>query len=85
MAVDYLKESNIQVVNEEAFERELTSLEQNALTPQDAYEMALKADHSDAQAIVVSCTDYRALEAISAIETKLNKPVITSNQALMSV
>ena len=45
--------------------------------------MALKADHKDAQAIVISCTDYRALEAVPAIEHALGKPVITSNQALM--
>lgn len=84
-SVKYLKDSNIDVVTEVVFDRELNSLEQNALTPQDAYEMALKADHPDAQAIVVSCTDYRALEAIPAIEAFLKKPVITSNQALMFV
>lgn len=82
-AVQYLVNSDIEVVNEMAFERELNSLEQNALTPQDAYDMALKSDHADAQAIVISCTDYRALEAVPAIEAKLCKPVITSNQALM--
>lgn len=82
-AVDYLVCSDIDVVNEVVFERELNSLEQNALTPQDAYDMALITDHKDAQALVISCTDYRALEAVSAIEQKLGKPVITSNQALM--
>jgi maleate cis-trans isomerase len=82
-AVEYLTKSNINVVNEVSFEQELNSIEQNALTPQDAYDMALKADHTDAQAIVISCTDYRSLEAVPAIEQKLGKPVITSNQALM--
>lgn len=82
-AVEFLQQSNINVVNIAEFEKELNSLEQNALTPQDAYDMALQADHTDAQAIVISCTDYRALEAVPAIEAKLCKPVITSNQALM--
>jgi maleate cis-trans isomerase len=82
-AVNYLTKSGIDVINEVSFEQELSSLEQNALTPQDAYNMALEADHIDAQAIVISCTDYRALEAVTAIEEKLRKPVITSNQALM--
>jgi len=82
-SVKFFSDSGINVVNEVGFEHELNSLEQNALTPQDAYEMALKADHSDAQAIVISCTDYRALEAVPAIEKALGKPVITSNQALM--
>jgi len=82
-AVEYLELSGIDVVNEVAFEKELSSLEQNALTPQDAFDMSIKADHPDAEAIVVSCTDYRSMEAISAIEEHLGKPVVTSNQALM--
>lgn len=82
-AVDYLSKSDVEVVNELAFEQELTSLEQNTLTPQDAFDMAVKADHKDAEAIVISCTDYRALEAIVDIEAEIGKPVITSNQALI--
>ena len=82
-AVVYLEQSGINVVNEIVFEQELTSLQQNALTPQDAYNMAQKADHPQAEAIVISCTDYRAVEAIPFIEEALGKPVITSNQALM--
>lgn len=82
-AVEFLESSGISVVNELAFDKELSSLEQNALTPQDAFEMALKVDHSDAEAIVISCTDYRSLEAVPDIEAELKKPVITSNQALI--
>jgi len=82
-ATDYLAASGISVLKEVAFDKELSSLEQNALTPQDAFDMALKANHDDAEAIVISCTDYRALEAIEAIEKALDKPVITSNQALI--
>ncbi|MEN9063350.1 maleate cis-trans isomerase family protein [Ponticoccus litoralis] len=82
-SVAFIRESGIEVVRKVAFEEELTSLGQNALTPQDAYDMALRADHPDAEAIVISCTDYRALEAAPAIEAALNKPVVTSNQAQM--
>jgi len=82
-AVAFLEQSDIQVVKELAFEKELSSLEQNALTPQDAFDMAIKANHDDAEAVVISCTDYRALEAVVAIEDVITKPVITSNQALM--
>ncbi|MFT4727720.1 MAG: maleate isomerase [Granulosicoccus sp.] len=81
-AVRFLDQSGINVVNELAFEQELSSLEQNALTPQDAFEMACKVNCEDAEAIVISCTDYRSLEAVLDIEAELNKPVITSNQAL---
>lgn len=82
-SVSYLNQCDIDVVNRLEFETELNSLEQNALTPEDAYRMALKVDHPEAQAIVISCTDYRALEALPAIELILGKPVICSNQALM--
>jgi maleate isomerase len=81
--IDFIRDSGIEVVNEVAFERELNSIEQNALTPQDAYDMAVRADHRDAQAVIISCTDYRALEAVPAIERRIGKPVVTSNQALM--
>lgn len=82
-SVDYFKQCGVNVVNQLDFDRELNSLEQNALTPQDAFQMGLAVDHPDAQAIVISCTDYRALEAIPALENTLGKPVICSNQALM--
>ncbi|WP_293574992.1 Asp/Glu racemase [Phaeobacter sp.] len=82
-SVAFLEQSGIQVLRDHGFDRDLNSLEQNALTPKDAYDMALAADHPDADAIVISCTDYRAVEAITAIEAAVNKPVVTSNQALM--
>ena len=71
------------MVNRLGYDKALSSLEQNALTPQDAYQMGLKADHPQAELLVVSCTDYRALEAVPALEQVLGKPVITSNSALM--
>lgn len=82
-SIDFLRRCDIETVNRADFNRALNSLEQNALTPADAYEMGLKADHPEAQAVVISCTDFRALEAIPALEAALGKPVITSNSALM--
>jgi maleate cis-trans isomerase len=82
-AVDFIHQCGIEVVHQVGFDTDLNSLQQNALSPKDAYDMALKADHADAQGIVISCTDYRALEALPAIEEALGKPVVTSNQALM--
>lgn len=82
-SVDFIRQSGIEVISQVGFSKNLNSLEQGALTPDDAYEMALRADHPDAQGVVISCTDYRALEAIPAIEAAIQKPVVTSNQALM--
>ncbi|MCP4981866.1 MAG: Asp/Glu racemase [Gammaproteobacteria bacterium] len=53
------------------------------ITPEQVLEMAIEVNSSEAEAIVLSCTDMRATEAIEAIEQKLGKPVITSNQAMM--
>ncbi len=82
-SVDFIQRCGIEVVNQVSYENELSSLEQNRLTPENAYRMGLKADHPQAQALVISCTDYRALEAVPALEAALGKPVVTSNSALM--
>ena len=82
-AIDFIRQCGIEVVNQAGFDRELSSLEQNALTPQDAYDMGLRADHPEAELVLISCTDFRALEAVPALEKALGKPVITSNSALM--
>jgi maleate cis-trans isomerase len=82
-AVDFIEQCGIEVVNQSGFDKELSSLEQNALTPQDAYRKGLEANHPEAELLVISCTDYRALEAVPALEQALGKPVITSNSALM--
>ncbi len=82
-SIDFIRQCGIEVVNQASYEKELSSLEQNALTPEDAYRMGLEADHPDAEALLISCTDYRALEAIPALEAALGKPVVSSNSALM--
>lgn len=84
-AVSFIQQSGISVVHQHGFNEELNSLQQNALTPEDAYRMAVAADHDEAEAMVISCTDYRALEALPALEQTLGKTVVTSNSALMYV
>jgi maleate isomerase/arylmalonate decarboxylase len=39
------------------------------------------ADHHDAQALLVSCTDFATLESLPFLERELGKPVISSNLA----
>ena len=53
--------------------------------PEDIREriLAVRADHPEAEAIVLSCTDMRSVEEIEHIEATLDKPVVTSNQAMM--
>lgn len=54
-----------------------------AVTPAQVHDAARRADRDAAEAIVISCTDYRAAEAVPAIEAELDKPVVASNPALL--
>ena len=82
-AAAFFGDAGIQVVKRADFGTALTSVEQGRLTPGDAFELGLAADHADADAIVIGCTDFRAVEAIGALERELGKPVVTSNQSLI--
>jgi maleate cis-trans isomerase len=37
----------------------------------------------DAQAIFISCSNFRTLEIIESLEARLGKPVVTSNASTM--
>ena len=82
-AVNFLEVSGFEVVSRADVGRNLGCYGQGALSPEEVYELAVKANHSKAQAIVLSCTDMRSVEVIEKIEKDLGKPVVTSNQAMM--
>jgi maleate cis-trans isomerase len=82
-SADFFEEAGIQVVNFADHSTALSSLEQGRMMPQDVFELGCAADHPDADAIAIGCTDFRAVEAIVALERELGKPVVTSNQALI--
>lgn len=52
------------------------------VTPQKWYDLALENAMPEADAYFISCTNIRSIEVIDAIEKKLKKPVVTSNQAM---
>ncbi len=57
-----------------------------SLDPRTAYEAALSAYNqfgSDFDALFISCTNWRTFEVISAIERRINKPVVSSNSATL--
>ena len=53
------------------------------LTPEDAYRHARDAADWDADAVFVSCTNYRTLPVIERLEADFDVPVVTSNQATL--
>ncbi|MEX0305195.1 MAG: Asp/Glu racemase [Leisingera sp.] len=82
-AMDFLAQNQIATVNCADVGRELGNYGQGELTPDEVFDLACQADHPKAQAIVLSCTDMRSVEAVDRIEAALGKPVVTSNQAMM--
>ncbi|MCL5959409.1 MAG: maleate cis-trans isomerase [Chloroflexi bacterium] len=52
-----------------------------ALDPAEAFKLAFQNDTSEAEAIFISCTNFRTFEIINPLSKVLGKPVITSNQA----
>jgi maleate isomerase len=53
------------------------------MTPDEIADFTLRIDRADADGILLSCANTRAMEAIERLEQRLGKPVISSNQAVM--
>ncbi len=53
------------------------------LYPEVAYELGLKVNGNENEAIFISCTNFRTIEIIQKLEEETQKPVISSNQATM--
>ncbi len=82
-AVAFLAEAGIETVSCADIGRELDNYGQGELTPDEVFDLGRQADHRDAQAIVLSCTDMRSVETIERLEAALGKPVVSSNQAML--
>ena len=80
--VEYFKKENFDVTSNSYFDIEsdidIGKVDQNYL-----YEVLSKIDLKDADALFVSCTALPVLPIIDKLEKKLNKPVLSSNQALI--
>ena len=83
-AAAFLEQSGFQVVAVASVGRDLGNYGQGALTPDEVAALARRADHPEAEALVLSCTDLRAVEVIDRLERELGKPVVSSNQALVA-
>ena len=80
--VEYFKKENFNVTSNSYFDIEsdfdIGKVDQNYL-----YEVLSKIDLNDADALFVSCTALPVLPIIDKLEKKLNKVVLSSNQALI--
>jgi maleate isomerase/arylmalonate decarboxylase len=82
-AIAFLSECGVDTVSSASVGCDLGNYGQGELTPRQVFEMGVRADSPQAEALVLSCTDMRAVEVIDELESALGKPVVTSNRALM--
>ena len=83
MAIAFLAETGVETVARSEVEEALDNYGQGELDPDAVFDLGLAADHPEAQALVLSCTDMRSVEIIARLEEATGKPVVTSNQAMM--
>ena len=77
LLVKFLEEAGLQVLNSANLGHQANVL----YPPSKAIDLAQRAWHPDADGLIMSCGNFRTLEAIDEIERRLGKPVITSVQA----
>ena len=53
------------------------------LPPEAAYQLALEVNSPEAEAIFLSCTNFKTVTVISQLEKELAKPIFSSNTATM--
>jgi maleate isomerase len=79
-AIRFLEENGHQVVK--SAKLDITSDHALAEVPlEKVYDHVLSVDHPEASAIFISCTNFRTVGVIEALEDKLGKPVISAVQA----
>ena len=80
--VDYFKKESFVVTSNSYFDisndSDIAKIDENYL-----YEILLKMNLGDAEALFISCTNLPALSIIDKLEKKLNKVVLSSNQVLI--
>ncbi|AUH32293.1 maleate cis-trans isomerase family protein [Paracoccus tegillarcae] len=78
---DYFAQNGVALVSQNSMGFE-DDRDMARLTDQAMIDAVLAADHSDAQALFMSCTALPALRVVPRLEAMLGKPVLTSNLTL---
>ncbi|NKB77693.1 MAG: Asp/Glu racemase [Gammaproteobacteria bacterium] len=82
-AIAFLAQCGINTVSNAYVGNDLGNYGQGALTPDEVFNLGIRADSDEADAVVLSCTDMRAVEIVDRLQDALGKPVVCSNSALM--
>lgn len=81
LEAEYLEARGFDVLHIEGLNLELDS-DMIRVRPDFITEFAASVDRPDADAVFISCGALRSLEIVDALEQRLGKPVICSNQAM---
>ena len=81
----YLEAVGVEVLNVEGDPMAAESGNQgiNDQSPERVVEFASSVCRPEAEALFCSCTAWRSVEAVEALEQRLGKPVVSSNQAMI--
>ena len=82
LELDYLEKAGIEVLAITGLNLEKDS-DMVRVPPKFIIDFSLSLDHTQADAIFISCGALRALEVVDEIEKRAGIPVITSNQAMI--
>jgi len=78
----YMQSAGFDILNIQGLNIEKDS-DMVRVKPEFIYDFALSLDCPTAEAIFISCGALRTLDVVEAIENKIKKPVICSNQAMI--
>ncbi len=80
--IDFLESSGFDMVNTKSLGL-VENLKIGKLSLDDATSLAKSVNSELAQAVFISCTNFRTSDALPLLEEQLGKPVISSNSATL--
>lgn len=80
--VEFLEENDYDVTSVTGLDIE-PNIDIGRQEPSIAYRLAKSIDRPEADAVFVSCTNFRSLDVIEQLERDLGKPVVSSNSATL--
>lgn len=78
---EYMSAAGFEITNIQGLNIEKDS-DMIRVRPEFIAEFAARVDTPDAEALFISCGALRSIDVIDALEQRLGKPVVTSNQAM---
>lgn len=79
ICASFLEANGIKVVSKDGL-NVIDNLQIGRLDVQTAYDLGMKVDHPDAQAVVLACTNWKSMAIVEKLEQAIGKPVLSTTQ-----